>query len=166
MKCKICSRPDVQEIDRLLLSKAALRSGIIASLAEKIGCHRSSLWKHRKNHLHMKIFRSAPRDAGGSLEEKAERLESEAQRLQMLAECAMEAAPFKRALTALSVRIKLLQLQCQLAGRLSGGKLVPVTSENLSAALKAASKDLADEEDPEELERARREYEEVVGTEQ
>jgi hypothetical protein len=164
MKCKICSRPDVQEIDRLLLSKAALRSGIIASLAARIGCHRASLWKHRKNHLGMKMFRKAPRDCGGTLEQKAEWLSAEAQRLQQLAESGVEKAQFQRALTALNVRIKLLQLQCQLAGRLSGGKLVPVTGENLSAALKAASDEVT-ELDPEELARAEREYVEVCGPE-
>jgi hypothetical protein len=165
MKCKICSRPDVQEIDRLLLSKAALRSGIIASLAAKIGCHRASLWKHRKNHLGMKMFRKAPRDSGGSLEQKAEWLSAEAQRLQQLAESGAEKAQFQRALTALNVRIKVLQLQCQLAGRLSGGKLVPVNPENLSAALKAASDEVTELEDPEELARAEREYVEVCGPE-
>jgi hypothetical protein len=166
MKCKICSRPDAAEIDRLLLSKAALRSGIIASLAAKIGCHRASLWKHRKNHLHMKMWKRAPRDEGGSLEQKAERLEAEAARLQQLAECSMEKAQFQRALLALNIRIRLLQLQCQLAGRLSGGKAgPPMTSGNLSAALRAAGKELEAEEDPEELARAQREYAEVCGPE-
>jgi hypothetical protein len=166
MKCLICSRPDAAEIDRLLLSKSALRSGIIASLAQRIGCHRSVIWRHRKNHLHMKMWRTAPRDGGGSLEEKVQRLESEAARLQQLAECSMEKAPFQRALTALNVRIKLLQLQCQLAGRLSGGKAGPeVTPGNLSAALRAAGKELEAEEDPEELAKAEREYLEVCGPE-
>ena len=112
------------------------------------------------------MFRRAPRDGGGSLEEKAERLEAEAQRLQQLAESSAEKAQFQRALTALNVRIKLLQLQCQLAGRLSGGKAGPdVTPGNLSAALRAAGKELEGEEDPEELARAEREFEEVCGPE-
>jgi hypothetical protein len=165
MKCKICSRPDVQEIDRLLLSKAALRSGIIASLSTRIDCHRSVIWRHRKNHLGMKMFRKTPRDVGGSLEEKAQRLEAEAARLQQLAECGAEKAQFQRALTALNVRIKLLQLQCQLAGRLAGGKLVPVGPGDLSGLLKTAGKELALEEDPEELAAAEREYLEVCGPE-
>jgi hypothetical protein len=166
MKCLICSRADAAEIDRLLLSKAALRSGIISSLAARIGCHRSVIWRHRKNHLRMPMSRTAPRGEGGTLEEKAERLANEAGRLQQLAECNMEKAAFERALRALNVRFRLLELQCRLAGRLSGGKAGhDVTPGNLSAALKAAGKELDAEEDPEELARAEREFLEVCGPE-
>jgi hypothetical protein len=166
MKCLICSRADAAEIDRLLLSKAALRSGIIASLSARIGCHRSVIWRHRKNHLKMAMSRTAPRGEGGSLEEKSERLAQEAGRLQQLAECSMEKGPFERALRALNVRFRLLELQCRLAGRLSGGKAgPPMTAGNLSAALKAAGKELEAEEDPEELARAEKEFAEVCGAE-
>jgi TolA-binding protein len=166
MKCKICSRPDVAEINRLLLSKAALRSGIISTLAARIDCHRSVIWRHRKRHLGMIVLRRAPKDQGGNLEERLERLQGEASRLQQLAENGMEKGQFERALKSLNTRIRLVELQGRLEGRLVGGKSgPPVDAKNLSAALKAARVEVEAEQDPEELARAEREYLEVCGTE-
>jgi len=102
------------------------------------------------------MARQAPR-AGVSLEEKAAILSSEAARLQQLAECQMESAPFERALRALNVRMRLLQLEGQLAGRLSGGK-----GKSLAEMLSETPM----EDYPDEEERARQEYQEVVGGDQ
>lgn len=164
MKCLICNRPDAKEIDRLLLSKAGLRSGVISSLAAKLDVDRTVLWRHRKFHLGMTMKRRGPKGEPTTLEEKAAALSAEAKRLQQMAESGMEKQEFERALRALNVRVRLLQVEGQLAGRLSGGKTAEVTPQNVHLALKQANAEPV-EEDPEELERARKEFLEVCGPE-
>ncbi len=166
MKCLICVREDAPEINRLLLSKAALRSGIVSTLAAKIGCSRQVIWKHRKKHLGMKMERRAPRQEGLTLEAKAEWLSAEAGRLAATGGMRTRGGRnSERALRALNVRFRLLQLECQLQGRLSGGKRGhEVTLQNLASVIREAGEEEGDA-DPEEEERARREFQEVVGSE-
>lgn len=94
------------------------------------------------------------------------RLGQEADRLQLLAESGMEAAQFERAMRALGVRVKLLEMEGRLAGRLRGGKGSPVTAKNIEGVLREAAAEANEEVDPAEEAKWKREYEEICTLEQ
>jgi hypothetical protein len=103
-----------------------------------------------------------------NLEEKGAVLGDEAKRLQAAVEAGMPEATFNRAMRALSMRIKLFELEGKLAGRLSGGKAMErvISQGQLAGMLRDANVERAEEQpSEEEIARARAEFEEVVGVE-
>jgi hypothetical protein len=166
MRCTICSHPERVAINKLLLERAGPRAGVTSALAERLGVTRQVVWNHRKNHLGMNTARVKPNEDGKkTLEQRAAELGQEADRLQLAAEHGMEAAQFDRAMRALSLRMRLLEMEGRLAGRLRGGKAKLVTAADLGGALSEAAAEAAREFDPEEAARVEREYAEVCGPE-
>ncbi len=166
MKCNICSREDRKAIDRLLLHRRSAGTGVITALAAKLGVCRQSLWRHAKKHLGVDTSRATSSPQANSLEQRAAELGQEADRLQLLAEHGMEAAQFERAMRALGARIKLLEMEGRLAGRLKGGKSSVVNAANIDSVLRdAAAAEANAEADPEEEIRVMKEFAEVCGNE-
>jgi hypothetical protein len=168
--CLVCDREDRKEIDRVLLERAVMKRGLTAQLAAKIGCTRQVIWNHRKYCLEMDTRKSAWRDYRDmDLEEKGAVLGAEAHRLQAAVEAGMPEATFNRAMKALAMRVKLLELAGKLAGRLSGGAAMQkvITQRDLAGMLRDAKAAKAEESpDPEELARAQQEFDEVCGPEE
>jgi hypothetical protein len=160
MRCLICTRPDAKEINLELLRRVGRRTGVLTALANRLGVHRATLWRHRKEHLKIYVSRTRPPRAT-SLEGRAKELRVEADRLQMQIEAGAPKDQVAQELQALGLRMKALQLEGQLSGRLSGGR---ASEQRLTMALGGAGAEAL--EDPSEEERARREFEEIVGTEQ
>lgn len=163
MKCNICTRPDVKEINLVLLSRQGRRTGIFTAMARKLGVARQTLWRHRKEHLRIDVSREAPKRKNLTFEERVAMLESEADRLQAQAENGAPKEVVEQALKALGIRMKLLQLEARLSGRLRGG--TSGRDGDLDAAMRAASVLAAGERDPEEEARTLKEFEEVCGAE-
>ena len=165
--CLIDEREDRKEINRVLLERAVLKRGVTTALAEKVGCTRQVVWNHRKFCLGMDTRKSARTDFRDlSLEEKGLALGDEAKRLQQAVENGMPEDAFNRAMRALSMRIKLFELEGKLAGRLSGGNAMArvVSQRELAGMLRDAKSEQAEETpSPEELAHAEREYAEVCG---
>jgi hypothetical protein len=113
----------------------------------------------------MNTARATSSSKADSLEQRALQLGQEADRLQMLAENGMEAAQFERAMRALGLRAKLLEMEGRLAGRLRGGKGSPVTAKNIEGVMRDAAAEANAEVDPAEEARWKREYEEICALE-
>ncbi len=97
---------------------------------------------------------------GLTLQERAALLGREADRIQCQMENGLPKEQGEQALKALAMRMKLLELEGKLAGVFGGGR---ATERALAKELAAGGSLL---EDPaEEAARAKREYEEVVGSE-
>ena len=159
-RCLICTHEKVDEINALLLQRNGRRTGAVTQLAEKLQISRQVLWRHRRFHLRLNISRQKPL-AGMTLEERAAALGEEGNRLQCQIEHGAPNDVADRALKALSLRMKALALEAQLSGRLAGGRpgerslALAMGEGGVSSAL----------EDPEALEKARREFIEVCGPE-
>lgn len=166
MRCMICTHPEVKEINALLLQRSGRRVGVVTALARKMKISRQCIWRHRKEHLRMNTSRRVPKLEGMSFEARAALLAVEADRIQMQAENGAAPGVVNQAMKALGMRMKLLQLEAQLAGRLSGGKGGhAVNAKNLEEALRSAEAAARAEEDPAELAKAEREFQEVCGPE-
>jgi hypothetical protein len=157
MRCGICTRPDAKQINLELLQRTGRRTGVMTAMAARLGICRQTLWRHRKYHLKIYVSRTRPPKAT-SLEGRATELGAEADRLQMQIEAGAPRDQVAQALQALGLRLKALQLEGQLSGRLSGGR---ATERSLTMTLGGAPE--AALEDPDEETRARKEFEEVVG---
>lgn len=160
MRCLICSRPDAREINAALLRRSARGSGMVAAMAEKLKCSRQVVWRHRKFHLKLSTS-AAEMPKVETLEARARMLSEDADRLQLMLENGAPKDVIEQGHRLLATRLKLLEVEARLVGRLSGGKQVPVS---LASVLKEAG-DSAGEPDPEETERARKEFLEVCGPE-
>jgi hypothetical protein len=145
MRCAICSRPDAKQINLELLQRTGRRSGSVSLLAKRLGVHRASLWRHRKEHLKIYVSKIPPKLKDLSFEERARLLAMDADRLQCQSENGLPTIQFEQGMRALALRVKLLEMESRFAGR-------PMTQKR--DAVEAL-------EDPEELERARLEYEEL-----
>jgi hypothetical protein len=161
MRCLICTHSDVKEINRALLERVGRRTGTVAAMAKKLGVSRQVLWRHRKEHLKLFISKTRPK-AATSLEERAKELGGEADRLQMQIEAGVPKEQVAQALQALGLRLKALQLEGQLSGRLSGGR---AAERSMAMALGGAAAETV-LDDPDEAGRVEREFAEVVGDEQ
>lgn len=149
MKCGICLRPDAKEINLELLQRVGRRSGSVVVMAERLGVHRATLWRHRKFHLKINTSREPTDITTLSFEERARLLAEDAERLQQQSNLGAPRDLVEQGLKALTLRVKLLEMEARFAGR-------PMTSQRPSA---------ASLEDPDEASRAEREFNEVVGTE-
>ena len=149
MKCGICCRADAREINLELLQRVGRRSGSVAVMAKRLGVHRATLWRHRKEHLKIYTSRKPVKLEGLSFEERARLLAGEADRIQCQIENGASREVADQGLKALAMRIKLLEMESRFAGR-------PMTEK------RPAAESL---EDPDEAARVEREFREVVGTE-
>jgi hypothetical protein len=148
MRCGICTRPDAKEINLELLQRVGRRSGMVVAMAKRLGVHRATLWRHRKEHLKIYVNKIPPKITDLSFEERARLLAVDADRLQCQSENGLPTIQFEQAMRALTLRVKLLEMESRFAGR-------PTTQKRAEASL----------EDPGELERARKDYLEICGTE-
>jgi hypothetical protein len=149
MRCRICTRPDAKAINLELLQRVGRRSGTVTAMAERLGVHRATLWRHRKEHLKIYTSRKPVKTEGLSFEERARLLSAEADRLLCQLENGMPRDIADQGLKALALRVKLLEMESRFAGR-------PMTAQR---------EDASALEDPDEEARAQREFEEVVGAE-
>lgn len=149
MRCGICCRPDAKEINLELLQRTGRRTGVMTAMAKRLGVHRATLWRHRKEHLKILVSKLPPKTKDLSFEERAQFLAGEADRLQCQCENGAPRDVIQQAMQALGLRVKLLEMESRFAGR-------PLTQKRDEVSL----------EDPEEEARALREYQEVVGDEQ
>ena len=117
MRCRICQRPDAQKINLELLARAGRHIGVVTSMAERLGVHRETLWRHRKFHLKMNTSRKVTKQAEMGFAERARHLGAEADRLQCMCENGMPKELVDRALKALMLRVKLLEMESRFAGR-------------------------------------------------
>jgi hypothetical protein len=148
MRCLICTRPDVKEINLALLQRSGRRTGVMVALSKKLGVHRATLWRHRKEHLKIYVSKHPPKTEGLSFEERAALLGREADRLQCQAENGLPRSQMDQAMRALALRVKLLELEARVSGRA------------------VTPRDEAELVDPEDDARALREFQEVVGGEE
>jgi hypothetical protein len=146
MRCAICCRPDVREINLEILQRRGM--GVVTALAKRLGICRQTVWRHKRFHLKIYQPRKAVKVEQMSFVARARALAVEADRLQLALENGMPTTAGSRALQALHLRVKLLHLESQYANS-------PTKQEPPPAVL----------EDPEADERARREFEEIVGHE-
>ncbi len=147
MRCLICNRADVKEINIELLQRTGRRTGTVTAMAERLGIDRTTLWRHRKFHLRMYLSRKAPKLSELSFEERARLLAFEADRLQCMVENGLDKTQADQAMRSLALRVKLLSMESEFSGRPSKQK--PPDAVLL--------------EDPEEEARVMREFKEVVG---
>jgi hypothetical protein len=147
MRCGICTRPDVKAINLELLQRVGRRSGTVVAMAKRLGVHRATLWRHRKEHLKIYVSKIPPKTTDLSFEERARLLAVDADRLQCQSENGLPTIQFEQAMRALMLRVKLLEMESRFAGR-------PMTQK------RDAVESL---EDPEEEARALREFQEVCG---
>ncbi len=147
MKCLICSRPDVKAINLELLQRTGRRSGTVTALAKRLGVHRVSLWRHRKEHLKIYVSKRPVKVEDLSFEERARLLSGEADRLVCQIENGMPKELGEQALRALTLRVKLLEMESRFAGR-------PMTQQRPT---------VESLEDPDEESRVMKEFAEVVG---
>jgi hypothetical protein len=135
------------------------------SLAAKLKTSRQNLWRHRKKHLGLDTSKDAPirKEKPSPLEVQVQELAREGDRLQRLAEAGMPKENFNLALEALRARMRMVELQAKLEGRIRGGKGVPV--QDINTVLKQAGKEAAAVVDPVEEARLQKEYDEVCGSE-
>lgn len=117
-------------------------------MAKKLGVHRSTLWRHRKEHLRMYLSKKPAKTAELSFEERARLLATDADRLQCMCENGLPGKQFDEAMRALALRVRLLEMEAKFAGRPMTQKREPIELE-----------------DPDETAQVLREFEEVVGTE-
>jgi Bacterial regulatory protein, Fis family len=146
MRCGICTRPDAKAINLELLQRAGRRTGVMTAMAKRLGVHRATLWRHKKEHLKIYTSKHPPKTKDLSFEERARLLSNDADRLQCQAENGLPREQMDQAMRALALRVKLLELESRFAGR-------PLTQERAEVSL----------EDPDEEARALREFQEVVG---
>jgi hypothetical protein len=146
MRCKICTRPDAKAINLELLSRGGRRTGVIKQMAERLGVDRTILWRHRKEHLKIFVSKGPVETKHLSFEERARELGNEANRLQLQAENGAPRETMDQAFKGLAMRVKLLEMESRFAGR-------PLTQRRPEVSL----------EDPDDDERARKEFAEVVG---
>jgi hypothetical protein len=146
MRCGICTRPDAKEINLQLLQRSGRRTGMVAVMAKKLGVHRATLWRHKKEHLKIYTSKHPPKTKDLSFEERARLLSDDADRLQCQSENGLPREQMDQAMRALALRVQLLELESRFAGR-------PLTQKGGEVSL----------EDPEEESIAMREYQEIVG---
>jgi hypothetical protein len=107
--------------------------------------------------LRLAIKKEPARGAVLTLVERCRELAREADRLQLCAEQGMEVAQFDRAMRALQLRMKLLEMENSL------GRQGKVNGQNIGAALQDAAEAEGADEGPEEQARLEREYAEICG---
>jgi len=122
-RCMICVLPNVKEINLVLLSCVNRRDGTVKELAEKLGCDRTKLWKHRKYHV---MGQQAPtrkerwqRRSRLSFQARAWELSEEMRRLGLQAANGMPAESAQMAFKILQSRKMLLEMECRLESGLS-----------------------------------------------
>jgi hypothetical protein len=121
---------------------------MVVAMAKRLGVHRATLWRHRKEHLKIYVSKQPVKTTDLSFEERARLLAVDADRLQCQAENGLPAKQFEQSMKALALRTKLLEMESRFAGR-------PMTQRSEPVEL----------EDPEEEARALKEFQEVVGSE-
>ena len=147
MRCKICCRSDVKEVNLELLQRVGRRVGTVMMMAKRLGVDRATLWRHRKFHLKIYTSRKPIDTKDLSFEERARLLAMEADRLQLQVENGVPREVADQGLKALALRVKLLELEAKFAGR-------PMTQK----------REAVDLTDPDEETQALKEFEEVCGT--
>ena len=150
MRCGICCRPDVKQINLQLLQRQGRRTGTVVAMAKRLNVTRQTLWRHRKEHLKLFVSKQRPKTEGLSFEERARLLGSDADRLQCQCENGAPRDVVDQALKLLTLKMKSLELEAKFSGTTIRSK------EEVAGVL----------EDPAEEERVIREFEEVVGGDQ
>jgi hypothetical protein len=117
-RCMICVLPNVKEVNLVLLGCVNRRDGTVKELAEKLGCDRTKLWKHRKYHV---MGQQAPtrkerwqRRSRLTFQARAWELSEELRRLQLQVANGMPEASAQMTFKILQSRKMLLETECRL----------------------------------------------------
>jgi predicted metalloprotease len=130
-----------------LLQRVGRRSGSVVAMAKRLGVHRATLWRHRKEHLKIFVSKKPVKLEGLSFEERARLLAMEADRLQVQLENGAPRDVVDGAMRTLTLRVKLLEMESKFSGK-------PLTQKK---------DEIESLEDPEEEAKALREFQEVCG---